>query len=155
MRTLILAGLGFFLGLVVIVLIQRPAYAPVNENASNLNAAGSRPNTNQSTVVAFDEIRTSTFVASIPGNNERLSASPKTVNLGFSGPLNPSSTVSVVDQSNQPVHLGAGTFSDDRQTLTVMLKDNLRGPLTVTYSACLPGGTCENGRFGFSVSPSL
>ncbi|MBI5404964.1 MAG: copper resistance protein CopC, partial [Candidatus Kerfeldbacteria bacterium] len=129
-------------------LFKRPARAPTVD--SNVNALAN-VNSTAPTSKVFTETRTSTLVTTLPLNNAILAVSPNTVSLGFNNPIGPDSTITVSDEDGDPAHLGSGSFSDDRQTLTVLLRPGLRGPVLVRYSACNLEHVCEAGEFGFNI----
>jgi len=134
-------------------------FVPSNPVESNSNTSVNRSTANSSSLViptrtntAFTEVRTETFVASVPLNNAVLDTSPGTVSVGFRLPLGPSSTLEVTDATHQPVQLGPANFSDDRLTMTVGLVQKLSGPVSIKYTACSAGNDiCQDGSFGFTV----
>lgn len=138
-----------FLGVAVLallvltfVLFKKPVIAPTN-NAS----------LGDFLTTTFTEVKTSNFVTSSPRNNEFLPTSPNTVSVTFKQAVSPKSTTAVIDALQQPAHLGRATFSDDRLTMTSLLRTGAAGPLKVTYQACALNGTCQTGTFGFTIRP--
>lgn len=131
----------------VFYVFRKPAVAPtiVNTNApvSDILQTG--------TVTTFNEVRTKSFVRSTPDNNAMLGVSPNTVALALSSVLGPESNVAVTNRDGQPVQLGSTTFSNDRQSMSALLRTGLTGPYTVTYWACNLDHACESGTFGFVV----
>lgn len=135
---------------VVFVVFRQPVAAPTITNTgptSNPYQIGTTP--------VFTEIRTTSFVRSVPANNAVLAFEPNVVEIVFNDALGPQSAVIVRNKDNQPVNLGPGTISDDRLTLTVLIRKGVDGPLSVTYTACKIAGSCESGSFGFVVRPAL
>lgn len=144
----------FFYGVLPVVILTivwlvfrpAPAVAPTDKNASNVN-------TTSPAVTFFTPVKTSTFASSVPENNAVIAQTPGTVSVSFRQAAGPSSSLVITDTTGMPVQLGGGSFSDDHQTLTVLLQKNVTGPLSVSYTACDLAGGCETGQFGFTVTP--
>ncbi len=128
------------LAVLTFVMFKRPAVAPTNTGV-----------TPSFLTTTFTEIRTPTLVGSVPQNNEFLSVSPNSVSLMFKEALQPNSTLAVTDPDGVPAHLGRATYSEDRLTMTALLRRGVSGPLKVTYTACPLNGSCATGLFGFSI----
>lgn len=147
-RYFFILGLLPVMLLTVMALFKRPVSAPTVDPNANIQI---NTNTATPTTRIFTETRTSTLVTTLPLNNAILAVSPNTVSLGFNNPIGPDSTIAVSDEDEDPAHLGSGSFSDDRQTLTVLLRPGLRGPVLVKYSACNLEHVCQAGQFGFNI----
>lgn len=143
----------FFLATIVVLLLAFAAFsrrASAPTNVSSENAAVQEP-WQRGTLSTFTEVKTPTFVRSIPSNNALLAVAPNTITVEFSEAIGPASTMSVLDDDNRPVHLGAPTFNGDRTTMTALVRSGVTGPIVVTYYACLVDGSCSAGKFGFSI----
>ncbi|MBI4426696.1 MAG: copper resistance protein CopC [Candidatus Kerfeldbacteria bacterium] len=142
---------GIAVGLVVVVIITSRQLKPSTEQTTSVEV---NPTANTIGLVTnFVEVRTSTFVESVPNNNALLAVAPNTVRVMFSETLGTGSSLTVINGQGQYLQLGRPTFSDDRRIMTVLLAKHASGPLTVSYRACSLDGICSDGRFGFVVRP--
>lgn len=105
------------------------------------------------TVTSFDQVTADIFESSAPAHNAILVQSPNVVTVTFSEPLQPSSNLTVLDSSDRPSQLGPATFSEDRRTMSVLLRGGLSGPVHTAYQACRLDMTCQSGRFSFVIRP--
>lgn len=147
---------GLFLAVLVaavlltFVFFRRTANAPTTNDVNTNKAA---INSQIGTISSFAEIRTATFVSSSPLHNAVLASSPNTVSVTVSETLGPDSSLAVQNADGQALQLGSATFSDDRRTMTTLLRSGVSGPLRVSYRICKLSGTCESGSFGFTIRP--
>lgn len=132
-------------------ILNQPVHAPtrvVNDNDRNVD-----PYQNGTTNV-FTEVRTQTFESSTPQNNAILVASPGLVTVRFSEAVQPASSITIYDRDNQASQLGRASFSEDRKSMSVLLRTGVAGPVRVSYQACRLDTTCSVGSFGFVIRPT-
>lgn len=137
----------------IFLMARKPAHAPsITTNRSNSNHTFS---TGTSTdTPAITEVRTATFVSSVPVHNAVLSASPRNVTVAFSSVVGPASTMSAVNAQGAAVNLGRAKFSEDRLSMILDLASDLTSGISVSYSACAADNSqCGTGSFGFSIAP--
>lgn len=122
---------------------------PAPDSNGNANEAGvdTAP-----TVRTFTEQKAAHFVRSEPANNASLSTVPDTVTIFFNFTLSTESTISV-DADGEPLGVTLPTLSADRLSMSVPVDNrNGAGAYGVTYRACWPDGSCDDGAFGFNVA---
>lgn len=147
---------GLFLAVLVAVVLLTFVFFRRVANAPTTNGVDTNQDATNSqigTISSFAEIRTATFVSSSPLHNAILASSPNTVSVAVSETLGPDSSLAVQNADDQALQLGSATFSDDRRTMTALLRSGVSGPLRVSYRVCKLSGTCENGSFGFTIRP--
>lgn len=78
------------------------------------------------------------YVTSSPENHEELDSAPSEVRVVFDTPLDPASTIRVVDQCNDPVDDGAVVVAGN--SIHVGISETPKGPYFVYWKVRAPGG---------------
>lgn len=123
--------------------------AAANADANGNSAVVNPQQTAKGTV--FTEQKAAHFVRSEPANNASFSAVPDTVTIYFNFVLSDVSTISV-SADGEPLAVGLPTLPADKLSMSVPVDGrNGAGAYSVTYRACWPDGSCDDGAFGFNV----
>jgi plastocyanin/methionine-rich copper-binding protein CopC len=102
------------------------------------------------------EQKASHFVDSAPAHNERLGFGVNGVVVNFDFELNEKSELAVFGPDDREISSGAATVEASKTTLRRTVNPSgAAGTYIVKYRACWLDGSCDNGRYTYTVDPGL